>query len=106
LDDPVESGELKDGAKFLLRFTKDRNSRTEQAAMEWTFQTLSDGDVSISTKCADGCEVLLEWVRDGLTSATDIAAEMGLSKGTISKMARRLMDEGRLKITDREYKLP
>ena len=74
--------------------------------MEWTFQTISDGKVRISNKHADNREVLLGWVRDGLTSATDIAAEMGVSKGTISKMARKLADEGRLKITGREYSLP
>lgn len=106
LDDPAESGELKDGAKFLLRFTKDRNSHTEQPVIEWTFQTISDGKVRISNKHADSREVLLGWVRDGLTSATDIADEMGLSKGTVSKMARKLADEGRLKITGREYSLP
>jgi hypothetical protein len=106
LDDPPESGELKNGAQFLLRFTKDRNSRIEQSAMEWTFQTLSDGCVHISTKCANSCDVLIQWVRDGLTSATEIGKEMGVSTGTVSKMFKKLEKEGRLKIEGREYKLP
>jgi len=54
LDDPAESGELKNGAQFLLRFTKDRNSRIEQSAMEWTFQTTPDATVSINCKDDDG----------------------------------------------------
>lgn len=106
LDDPAESGELKNGAKFLLRFTKDRNSRTEQSAMEWTFQTLPDATVSISCKQADGAEVFLQWVRDGLTQCKDIADEMGLSKGAVSKMAKKLAEQGRLTITKREYLIP
>ena len=106
LDDPAESGELKHGAKFILRFTKDRNSRTEQSAMEWTFQTLHDATVSASCKQADSAEVLLQWVSDGLVQCKDIADEMGLSKGTVSKMANKLAKQGRLRITNREYLIP
>ena len=42
---------------------------------------------------------------DGLTGAEDIAHEMGVSKGTISKLAKKAMEAGKLKKEGREYKL-
>jgi hypothetical protein len=106
LDEVADKGaNLKEGAKFIARFTKDRNSQTEQPAIEWTFQTGQDGMTSITTKEADGMAVLIEWVKDGLTSAEDIAREMGVSKGTISKMAKRAMEAGRLRKEGRGYAL-
>lgn len=106
LEDPQETGELRNGACFLMRFTKDRNSPTEQTVREWFFQMQPNGKVGISHKQADGLEMLLQWVRDGLTSCSEIAEEMGLSKGTVSKMAAKLNDQRRLKINKREYALP
>jgi hypothetical protein len=106
LDEVADKGaNLKEGAKFIARFTKDRNSQTEQPAIEWTFQTGQDGKTSVTTKEADGMAVLIEWVKDGLTSAEDIAREMGVSKGTISKMAKRAMEAGRLRKDGRDYAL-
>jgi len=104
LDEVGDKGcSQKDGARFISRFTKDRNSKVEQPAREWSFQTDDDGKVSITTKEADGLSVFRQWVEDGLTSATDIAQEMGLSKGTISKMAKKAEAAGWLKINGREY---
>jgi hypothetical protein len=105
LEEAQDAGTLKEGAKFILRFTKDRNSRTEQPAMEWTFTTGDDGKVSISTKEADGLAVMIEWVRDGLTGAREIAAEMGMSPGAVSKMAKRAIEAGRLRKEGRGYAL-
>jgi hypothetical protein len=101
----ANDGTLKDGACFILRFTKDRNSRSEQPATEWRFATGDDGKVMISTKEADGLAVLVEWVRDGLTGAREIAVEMGLSPGAVSKLAKRAIDAGRLKKDGRGYAL-
>jgi hypothetical protein len=106
LDDPQETGELRNGARFLMRFTKDRNSSAEQAVREWVFQTQPNGDVEISAKQADGIDMVLQWVRDGLTSCSEIAEDMGLSKGAVSKMATKLAELGRLKTKGRQYALP
>ena len=106
LDDVADKGAfLKEGARFIARFTKDRNSKIEQPAIEWTFQTGPDGKTTITTKEADGMAVLVEWVRDGLTTPTDIGKEMGLSTGQVSKMAKRAMDAGLLKKDGRGYTL-
>ena len=107
LDEVSDKGaERKHGARFISRFTKDRNSKVEQPAIEWSFQTGDDGKVSIATKEADGIAVLLQWVADGLTSATDIASEMGISKGTVSKMAKKAIEGGRLRKEGNGYALP
>ena len=107
LDEVSDKGaERKHGARFISRFTKDRNSRVEQPAYEWSFQTGEDGKVSITTKEADGIAVLVQWVDDGVTSATDIASEMGLSKGTVSKLAKKAIEGGRLRKEGNSYALP
>jgi len=106
LDEVADKGaERKHGARFISRFTKDRNSKVEQTSLEWSFQTGEDGKVSITTKEADGIAVLVQWVEDGLTSATDIASEMGLSKGTVSKLAKKAIEAGRLRKEGNRYAL-
>jgi DNA-binding MarR family transcriptional regulator len=106
LDDVADKGAcLKEGARFIARFTKDRNSKIEQPAIEWTFKTGEDGKTAITTKEADGLAVLIEWVRDGLTTPTEIGKEMGLSAGQVSKMAKRAMEAGLLKKDGRGYAL-
>jgi hypothetical protein len=99
------AGEQREGARFISRFTKDRNSRKEQTALQWHFLTETDGAVHISTKEASGMDVFRQWIEDGLTGAEDIAREMGVSKGTISKMAKKAMEAGWLKKNGREYAL-
>ena len=106
LDDATSDSELKDGAQFIARFTKDRNSRTEQPAYLWQFQTGETAQISVTHKEASGVDVLLQWVRDGLEGATDIANEMGLSKGQVSKLAKKAHKAGRLNIENGKYLLP
>ena len=106
LDEVADKGAvLKEGAKFISRFTKDRNSQSEQPAYEWKFQTGQDGKTIITTKEADGLAVLIEWVKDGLTTPTEIGKEMGLSTGQVSKMAKSAIDAGLLKKDGRGYAL-
>lgn len=92
-------------ATFLSRFTKERNSGKEQAPLQWTFETGPDGIVRVGHKEASGLSVFRRWIEDGLDSAGDIAAEMGLSKGTISKMAKKGQEAGWLTTDGRRYKL-
>jgi hypothetical protein len=106
LDEVPDDGEQRCGARFVMRFTKNRNSATDLGATDWTFQTQTDGSVEISNKQAEGSAVMLQWVRDGLTSCSEIAEEMGLSKGTVSKMGTKLIELGRLKMNGRQYTLP
>lgn len=95
--------EQRDGAAFRSEFTKDRNSRREQSPYEWTFQTTESGVVEVKAIASSGLETLREWIACGLTSAEDIAREMGVTKGTISKMAQRGIADGWLGKRGREY---
>ncbi len=61
--------------------------------------------MAIATQPAEGLDILRQWVADGLTGAEDIAREMGVTKGTVSKMARRAMEAGWLCKNSREYAL-
>jgi DNA-directed RNA polymerase specialized sigma24 family protein len=58
-----------------------------------------------ATREASRIEVFRQRVEDGLTSAEDIAREMDVSKGTVSKLAKRAMEEGWLKKQGRQYAL-
>jgi DNA-directed RNA polymerase specialized sigma subunit len=50
-------------------------------------------------------EVLLQWVADDINTATGIAAEMGISTGQVSKLAKKAIEAGRLKKNGRVYVL-
>lgn len=102
--DEVE-GDARDGARFLSRFTKDRNSQSEQPATQWNFTTAPDGKVTIKTQAASTADVFRQWIEDGLTSAEDIAREMNISKGNVSKMAKRAIEAGWLTKNGRNYAL-
>ena len=101
--DEINETEPRDGARFLSRFTKDRNSQTEQAPLNWTVQTMSDGRVAVSFKEARGIDVFKRWIEDGLEYADDIAKEMGITKGMVSRYAKKAIEEGWLKKEGRKY---
>jgi Mn-dependent DtxR family transcriptional regulator len=44
----------------------------------------------------------MQLITAGVTDCADLAEEMKVSKGTISKWAKRMMDVGRLKKTNRK----
>jgi Mn-dependent DtxR family transcriptional regulator len=44
----------------------------------------------------------MQLITDGVTDCADIADEMKVSKGTVSKWAKKMMDVGRLKKTNRK----
>jgi AAA domain len=96
--------EEREGATFISRFTKDRNSYREQAAIEWKFTNVN-GSVEVATQPASSLDVFRQWIEDGLTSAEDIAREMNVTKGTASKLARKAMEQGWLTKNGRDYAL-
>ena len=53
----------------------------------------------ITIEQANRADIVLQWVRDGLTSCSDIAKDIGVSAGTVSKIATRLIKEGKLEKT-------
>lgn len=87
----IQEGE---GAKFITRFTKNRQgTEIETAPKEWLFNT-SYNSTEVTFKPISMMELFLQWIKDGLTSCTDIAHEMEISKGQVSKLATKAEKEG------------
>lgn len=94
------------GARFVTRFTKCRNTPSEEVPpLEWHFQRSGPEGVSVHWSQADPLAIFRGWIEDGLDSCGDIALEMQLSKGQVSKLARRAQQAGWLAIKGRRYSL-
>jgi len=107
LGEAKDAGEVQNGAKFIARFVKNRNA-TEATCppLEWHFNKPKDEiRARVSWKKVSTAEIFRQWIEDGVTSAKDIAEEMGISKGQVSKLAKRAMAEGWLKKEGRDYAL-
>ncbi len=104
LDDAKKNADDKRGARFVTRFTKaSRNTQEEIPPYEWHLVTdNANGKVSILHEQTQTQEVFMQLITDGVTDCADIADEMKVSKGTVSKWAKKMMDAGRLKKTNRK----
>lgn len=104
LTEPAHTGDVTPGAHFVSRFTKCRNTPGGDAPpVEWHFHPEPPETVKVLWKVADPLEVFRGWIEQGLDNCTDISAEMGVSKGTISKLARRAQKAGWLSVKGRRY---
>lgn len=104
----VKNGaDIQTGARFVARFVKNRNATEEDCPpLEWHFDLPKGEDKArVSCQKVSTFEVFRQCLEDGLTSASDIAEEMGISKGQVSKMAKRAEAAGWLKKQGREYTL-
>ena len=92
------------GAKFVTRFVKNRNAANDPQSLEWNIRP--DGRRAIiSYREADNLTLLRQWIEDGLETCHEIAEEMGLSKGQVSKLARKAEKAGWLRKVGRKYQL-
>jgi len=90
--------------KFTSLFTKNRNAmESDCPALEWTITAEADNVVTVSAKHISGVDLLVRWVNEGLDRASDIAKEMGSSKGQVSKLAKQAEVAGRIRIEGRRY---
>lgn len=107
LTEAKDASEIQNGAKFVCRFVKNRNAtEAECPPLEWHFHKPKDEPhARVSWKKLSTLQVFRQWIEDGLTSASDVAAEMGLSKGQVSKLAKQGITAGWLKKEGREYVL-
>jgi putative DNA primase/helicase len=105
LDDAKKHADDKRGAHFISRFTKpSRNTQEEIPCLEWHVVTDQvTGEVSVGCKPAQTMDVFRRWIEDGVTECGQLAEEMQVSKGTISKWAKKAMNEGWLRKKGREY---
>jgi putative DNA primase/helicase len=106
LDDRKKHADDKRGARFISNFTKpSRNTQEEIPAFEWHLVTDSTGVVSIGHKQAQTLDVFRSIVDAGVTECDQIAAEMKVPKYTVSRLAKKAMDEGWLRKRGRNYEL-
>ena len=104
LDDASSEGSK--GAKFMMRFTKNRNSTGDDTKpITWHFQPQESGDIIPEYSKVSREDDFLELLRGGLNTCRDLAEEMECSKGTISKLAKRMMESGKITIEGRIYRL-
>jgi putative DNA primase/helicase len=105
LDDTKKNADDKRGAWFISRFTKpSRNTQDEVSAYEWHFVTDgATGEVSISHQLAQTMDVFLGLIEDGVRECNQIAREMKTSPATVSRLAKRAIDAGKIIKRSREY---
>ena len=92
------------GAKFVTRFVKNRNAPGDPVPLEWNIRP--DGNsVLLTYEEADNLALFRQWIEDGLETCSEIAEEMGLSKGQVSKLAKKAEKARWLKKSGRRYQL-
>ena len=92
------------GARFITRFVKNRNASQDPPPLDWSF-TPDGSKTRITTRCADEMEIFRGWILDGLDTCTDLAEEMGCSKGKISKLATKAEKLGWLTKNGKKYQI-
>lgn len=107
LAEAKHEGETQDGARFVARFAKNRNAtEAECPPMEWNFNLPKDETLCrVSWKKLSTAQMFRELIEDGLTNCKDLAEEMGITKGQVSKLATKAFAAGWLKKDGRDYAL-
>jgi hypothetical protein len=105
LDDAKKNADDKRGARFISRFTKpSRNTQEEVPAYEWHFVTDETTEqVSVEHKQAQTMDVFLGLIEEGVRDCNQIAQEMKTSPASISRLAKRALDAGKIVKKSREY---
>ncbi|HWB02778.1 MAG TPA: AAA family ATPase [Verrucomicrobiales bacterium] len=103
LDDAGDSDST--GAVFKTTFTKNRNTRHGSAScppLIWTLATEGD-HLTVSCRRHSDVDALVELVTGGMSTARELAAELGVTPGAISKWAHKARAAGRIIISGRQY---
>ena len=92
-----DSGDF-NGTRFVSRLTKNRNSvGSESPPTLWEFQSGPDG-MTVNARPQTDLAVMLDLIRGGMDSASELAKELDRSKGCVSKWAKRLHTDGKITI--------
>ncbi len=107
LDDAKKHADDKTGARFISRFTKpSRNTQEEIPSYEWHVTTDNQtGVIRIDYKLAQSLDVFRWLIEEGVTDCTQLAQELKVSPGTVSKWAKKAIDAGWLRKKGRDYQL-
>jgi len=105
LSELKEVAENGHGAKFAARFVKNRNtSDADCPPLEWRFSRSTGGQkTTVTWNKISLSEQFRKCIEDGLSTASDIAAEISVSRGQASKLAAKAIKDGWLKKKGRIY---
>ncbi len=96
LDKIPNSGDK--GAEFIIRFTKSRGAFGDDVSdIEAKLTLIDDASIWEWKPVKESTEDrLLALIDEGVDNVTDAADELGVTKGLISRMKKKLQDEGKL----------
>lgn len=97
----LEDMEEGEGACFDTEFTKNRNSKVREPVMRWTIRPEPGEKVSVTAEKRGAWEKVLECINAGVSSCTTIAKDLGSSKTSVSKQAKKLEEQGLIIINER-----
>jgi putative DNA primase/helicase len=90
-------GAPNDGARFIVRFTKARGAYGDEVeAFEASLDLDSDELWTWRKIEESNYERMISMAREGITSVTDMAEELGISKGMVSRLKKQGIDKGDL----------
>ncbi|MEC5126659.1 AAA family ATPase [Verrucomicrobiales bacterium BCK34] len=104
LDDSRERTGTDTGARFVTSFVKNRNAPHWPTPTDWHVSPTETGGLQIETQVADNKALVLQAIKDGLESCGEIAKELDMSAGNVSKIAKALESNGEITINNRRYK--
>jgi putative DNA primase/helicase len=102
LTDAKERSADKRGSRFISYFAKQSRNCMNTMAYEWHV-VLDDGRVEINWRLAQGADLVLQCIKDGVSECSMIATEMGVSPATVCRLAKKLQDSGKIEVRGRKY---
>lgn len=95
---------IEEGHEFKTRFTKQRNCTASNVpALAWRMTQQGD-TMKIATTTIDLKGQMIELINSGMSSAKDLADELGKTKGCISKWAKKAAEEGKIRNISGRYR--
>lgn len=106
--DESESMDGREGARFISRFEKARGAKEHPQSLSWHFASMDDGRIEVIFQTCGLREQILDLIRSGITSCTELSQELDVSRGQVSKVATRMSKETppAIVIKSRDYLIP
>lgn len=102
-DDTSASGQK----ALVTTFSKCRNCGPQDAPpLRWTLDMEAGERLAVACERHSGPEALKSLIAEGIETNAELAQELGVSPGQVSKWAKRLIDAGRIVKKGRVYALP
>ena len=77
-------------------FDKFRRSRDGNGPLRWTIRAAPGQDIDITSEPFQGLEAMIALIAAGVTKPSELAEELGVTGGCVSKWGKKGVDSGRL----------